>query len=131
MNITATGSNLYSADPPTPYSAAAQLLIPTGGRDPREGPVVHLGHRAGYPGRKAQDAGSPEGFRFHDLRHYFASLLIASALDVKTVQHRLRHGSATTTLNTCSHLWPDRDEQTRAAVGADLRAASSAEDQRR
>jgi integrase len=52
----------------------------------------------------------PDGFRFHDLRHYFASLLIASGLDMKTVQHRLRHGSATTTLNTYSHLWPDRDE---------------------
>ncbi len=75
--------------------------------------------------------GLPEGFRFHDLRHYFASLLIASGLDVKTVQHRLRHGSATTTLNTYSHLWPDRDEQTRAAVGAVLRVRSSAKDQQR
>ena len=73
----------------------------------------------------------PDGFRFHDLRHYFASLLIASGLDVKTVQHRLRHGSATTTLNTYSHLWPDRDEQTRAAVAAVLQAQSRGEDQRR
>ncbi len=68
----------------------------------------------------------PADFRFHDLRHYFASLLIASGLDVKTVQHRLRHGSATTTLNTYSHLWPNRDEQTRAAVGAVLRTRSGA-----
>jgi integrase len=52
-------------------------------------------------------------------------------LDVKTAQHRLRHGSATTTLNTYGHLWPDRDEQTRAAVGAVLRAGSGTEDQRR
>jgi hypothetical protein len=35
-------------------------------------------------------------------------------------QHRLRHGSATTTLNTCSRPWPDREGQTRAAVGAVL-----------
>jgi integrase len=41
----------------------------------------------------------PDGFRFHDLRHYFASLLIASNLDVKTVQIRLRHASAKTTLD--------------------------------
>ncbi len=46
-------------------------------------------------------------------------------LPASTVQHRLRHGSATTTLNTYSHLWPDRDEQTRAAVGAVLRAGPS------
>jgi len=32
--------------------------------------------------------GLPAGFRYHDLRHYFASLLIASGADVKTVQAR-------------------------------------------
>lgn len=67
-------------------------------------------------------AGLPDGFRFHDLRHYLASLLIASGADVKVVQARLRHSSATTTLNTYAHLWPDSDESTRAAVGAVLRA---------
>jgi len=36
----------------------------------------------------------PEGFRFHDLRQYLASLLIGSRLDVKVVQHRLRHNNA-------------------------------------
>jgi integrase len=59
-----------------------------------------------------------EGFRYHDLRHYFASLLIASGADVKTVQARLRHASAKTTLDTYGHLWPDRDESTKAAVEA-------------
>jgi integrase len=58
----------------------------------------------------------PAGFRYHDLRHYFASLLIASGADVKTVQARLRHASAKTTLDTYGHIWPDRDESTRAAV---------------
>lgn len=62
--------------------------------------------------------GLPAGFRFHDLRHYFASLLIASGLDVKTVQARLRHASAKTTLDTYSHLWPDKDESSKAAVAA-------------
>ena len=62
--------------------------------------------------------GLPEGFRYHDLRHYFASLLIASGADVKEVQARLRHASAKTTLDTYGHLWPDRDDSTRAAVEA-------------
>ncbi len=66
--------------------------------------------------------GLPAGFRYHDLRHYFASLLIASGADVKTVQARLRHASAKTTLDTYGHLWPDRDESTRAAVDAVLAA---------
>ncbi len=70
--------------------------------------------------------GSVEGlsmsFRYHDLRHYFASLLIGSGADVKVVQRRLRHKNAMTTLNTYSHLWPDADESARAAVGAVLAA---------
>jgi integrase len=65
--------------------------------------------------------GLPGGFRYHDLRHYFASLLIASGADVKVVQARLRHASAKTTLDTYGHLWPDRDESTRAAADAVLR----------
>ncbi len=66
--------------------------------------------------------GMPEGFRFHDLRHYYASLLIASGLDVKVVQARLRHASAMTTLNTYGHLWPDADESARAAVSVVMAA---------
>jgi integrase len=64
----------------------------------------------------------PEGFRFHDLRHYYASLLISSGLDVKIVQTRLRHASAKTTLDTYGHLWPDSDETTRAAIGSVITA---------
>ncbi len=64
--------------------------------------------------------GLPDGFRYQDLRHYFASLLIASGANVKVVQARLRHASATTTLNTYGHLWPDSDEATRTAVEAVL-----------
>jgi integrase len=67
-------------------------------------------------------AGLPAGFRYHDLRHYLASLLIANGADVKTVQARLRHGSATTTLNTYSHLWPDKDESTKAIVDSVIKA---------
>jgi integrase len=71
---------------------------------------------------RAKVDGLPAGFRFHDLRHYLASLLIAAGADVKVVQTRLRHASATTTLNTYAHLWPDADESTRAAI-ADVLAA--------
>jgi integrase len=67
---------------------------------------------------RATVAGLPEGFRIHDLRHYFASLLIAAGLDIKTVQKRLRHGSAKTTLDVYGHMWPDKDESARAAVAA-------------
>ncbi|WP_301178683.1 tyrosine-type recombinase/integrase [Arthrobacter globiformis] len=58
----------------------------------------------------------PEGFRFHDFRHYFASLLTAQGLDVKVVQKSLRHSSAKTTLDTYGRMWPDKEESARAAV---------------
>jgi integrase len=47
---------------------------------------------------------------------YFASLLIAHGADVKAVQARLRHGSAKTVLDTYGHLWPDKDESTKAVI---------------
>jgi integrase len=62
--------------------------------------------------------GLPEGFRYHDLRHHYASVLIASGANVKVVQARLRHASAVTTLDVYGHLFPDTDESTRTAVGA-------------
>ena len=73
---------------------------------------------------RAKVPGLPVGFRFHDLRHYYASLLIASGLDVKVVQTRLRHASAKTTLDTYGHLWPDSDDSTRAAIDAVMTARS-------
>ena len=69
--------------------------------------------------------GLPDGFTFHDLRHYLASLLIASGADIKTVQARMRHASATTTLDIYGHLWPDADESTRTAIGAVITARTA------
>lgn len=65
---------------------------------------------------RAKVKGLRAGFRIHDLRHYYASLLISEGLDVKTVQACLRHGSAKTTLDTYGHLWPDKDESARVAI---------------
>ena len=61
-------------------------------------------------------SGLPDGFRFYDLRHYYASLLIAGGLDIKTVQRRVRHASAKTTLDTYGHMFPDKDESARAVI---------------
>jgi integrase len=70
----------------------------------------------------------PAGFRFHDLRHFYASLLISSGLDVKVVQWRLRHASAKTTLDTYAHLWPDSDDSTRAAIDNAITARGGSAD---
>lgn len=70
--------------------------------------------------------GLPDGFRFHDLRHTYASLLIEQGLDVKTVQARLRHASAKTTLDTYGHMFPDSDDKSRDAVGSAFAARRAA-----
>lgn len=67
-------------------------------------------------------AGLPPGTRFHYLRHYYASLLIRHGESVKVVQARLGHASAAETLDTYSHLWPDSEDRTRAAVDSVLGA---------
>ena len=61
-----------------------------------------------------------EGVTFHGLRHFYASLLIRHGESVKTVQARLGHANAAETLDTYSHLWPDSDDRTRAAVDSVL-----------
>lgn len=45
-------------------------------------------------------------FRFHDLRHQMASLMLKAGVHPKVVQERLGHASITTTLNTYSHILP-------------------------
>ncbi|MEO7058886.1 MAG: tyrosine-type recombinase/integrase [Lapillicoccus sp.] len=56
-----------------------------------------------------------EGVRLHDLRHFFASGLIASGCDVVAVQRSLGHAKSTTTLTTYAHLWPTADDRVRDA----------------
>ena len=66
----------------------------------------------------------PGTVTMHDLRHYYASLLIRPGESVKVVQARLGHASAQETLDTYSHLWPDSDDRTRQAIDAVLGSAS-------
>jgi integrase len=77
----------------------------------------------GHQWRKATSAAGLTGLRLHDLRHFFASGLIVSGCDVVTVQRALGHASATTTLNTYGHLWPDAEDRTRAATDGLMSAA--------
>ena len=71
-----------------------------------------------------KSAGARHGTGFHELRHYYASLLIRHGESVKVVQARLGHASAAETLDTYSHLWPDSDDRTRTAVDSVLTADS-------
>lgn len=77
----------------------------------------------GYWWRKTKRDACIDGIRLHDLRHFFASGLIAAGCDVVTVQRALGHWTATTTLNTYSHLWPTAEDRTRKAADAMMATA--------
>lgn len=64
-------------------------------------------------------AGLPDEYTLHDLRHFYASALIAAGCDVVTVQRVLGHKSAAITLGVYAHLWPTAEDRTRSAA-ADL-----------
>ena len=65
---------------------------------------------------------------WHDLRHFYASVLIRAGISVKEVSARLGHKDATTTLRTYAHLWPNDDDRTRQAVEAVFSGSTSAEE---
>lgn len=72
----------------------------------------------GYWWRKTGKSAGVTGVKLHDLRHFYASGLIAQGCDVVTVQRALGHASATVTLLTYSHLWPNAEDRTRKAAAA-------------
>lgn len=58
-------------------------------------------------------------FRFHDLRHFSVTTLIAAGVDIRTVANRAGHAQTSMTLNRYAHALPERD---RAAAGIRGRA---------
>ncbi len=72
----------------------------------------------------ARRADLPSWATPHDLRHYYASMLIQGGASVKVLQARLGHASAKTSLDTYGHLFPDEEDRTRAAIDLALGAAA-------
>lgn len=70
--------------------------------------------------RAKASASVDEALTTHDLRHFFASALIAGGASVKQVQSVLGHANAMITLRTYAHLWPGDDDRTRSVMDATL-----------
>jgi integrase len=78
---------------------------------------------SGHMWRGVRAACGMEAFTLHDLRHFYASGLIASGCDVVTVQRSLGHSSPSITLDTYAHLWPTAEDRTRKAAAGLMDAA--------
>jgi integrase len=76
-------------------------------------------------GTARKKAGAPKWATPHDLRHFYASMLIRGGASVKVVQARLGHASAKVTLDVYGHLWADEEDRTRKAVDTLFRAPKS------
>jgi integrase len=56
-------------------------------------------------------------FRFHDLRHFSVTTLIAAGVDIRTVAERHGHAQPTMTLNRYAHALPERDRVAAGILG--------------
>jgi integrase len=112
-------------------AARVEILDATRKPDPKRRPAALVfTSSTGRPLRRTQFSdvwrpvaaavGPGDGMTFHDLRHYYASLLIRHGESVKVVQKRLGYKSAVETLDIYSHLWPDSEDRTRETVDAVL-----------
>lgn len=100
---------------------------PTGPDDlvftmPLGGALVHSRVRIAFK-TAVRAAGLPDDLRYYDLRHTAASLMIREGASVKAIQKQLGHATASMTLDTYGHLFPDeleavadRLDQVRAAA---------------
>lgn len=98
-----------------PVTRSARLLFTTDAGQPIRKKT--LAQSVWWPARGAAgvlDAG------MHDLRHFYASMLIRAGLSVKAVAKLLGHTNPTITMTTYAHLWPDDEDRSREAVDAVL-----------
>lgn len=101
----------------TPEGVPTRFLFRAADGGPLDRNAVH------FRWRDAASRAGVAGVRLHDLRHFYASGLIAQGCDVVTVQRAMGHASATTTLSTYSHLWPNAEDRTRNAAASLIRSS--------
>lgn len=65
---------------------------------------------------KVLDGAGVARVRFYDLRHTYASLLLAKDLNIKYIQKQIGHASFEITMNTYAHLMPEVYEKSMKVV---------------
>ena len=71
-------------------------------------------------GKKRWRKGAYVGYNLHELRHTQATLLIGSRADIKTVQQRLGHSSASLTMDVYAHFIAQNDRAAANTIGGIL-----------
>lgn len=94
------------------YELGPHGLLVTTSRGTPVGPSTFTYHWK----RAVKAVGLPEGTRFHDLRHTYASSLIHASVNVKVLQKRLGHSSIKETLDVYGHMLPESEDLGRGAI---------------
>ena len=79
-------------------------------------PLTHVHYGTTTFRKSVGKAGLPAGTTSHDLRHHYASVLLAAGESVVAVAERLGHENATLVLTVYGHLLPDGEDRTRKAI---------------
>lgn len=79
-------------------------------------PYSHAYYGAQIFKRAVLRAGLPADVTPHDLRHHYASVLLAAGESVVAVAERLGHENATLVLSTYGHLMANSEDRTRRAI---------------
>lgn len=79
-------------------------------------PMRRNGYGAKHFKLAVRAAGLPADTTTHDLRHHFASVLLAAGESVIAVAERLGHDDASLVMSTYGHLMPDQEDRTRKAI---------------
>ena len=87
-------------------------------------PYTHSHYGTGIFVPSVRRAGLPAGTTSHDLRHHYASVLLAAGESVVAVAERLGHETAALVLTTYGHLLPDSEDRTRRAIDSAWNPAS-------
>lgn len=120
---------------PLPSALAEDLVEHVAGLDqadfvfkaPEGGPHRHSNFYRRHFRPAVARAGLPEGFRFHDLRHTYAAMLIEQNAHPRAIMERLGHSTISVTLGTYGHLLPSLEESLTEALDDVYRAASQLE----
>jgi integrase len=97
------------------YPARGGLVVTTAGGKP----VRRSTFNAAWS-KAMLRAGIDRPLRFHDLRHRYASVLIAAGCDALTVKTLMGHSSITETYDTYGHLFPDQSERAAQAIADNI-----------
>ena len=79
-----------------------------------------------YPGLRSIGI-EPGGYRngMHELRHTYASTLLAGSVDIRTLAEYLGHSDPGFTLRTYTHLMPSGEKRMRVAINRAFRGVAT------